>query len=55
MKKDFILEKTGCLLNEYIKPISKKKEFVYYRLLDGLQEFTRLKQLRFGKILIEPS
>ena len=32
----------------------KKTKFVYYRLLDGLQEFARFKQLRFGKTLIEP-
>jgi hypothetical protein len=30
----------------------KKTKFVYYRLLDGLQEFARLKQLRFGQIFI---
>jgi len=28
--------------------------FVYYRLLDGLQEFVRLKLIRFGEILFEP-
>ena len=32
----------------------KKTDFVYYRLLDGLQEFARLYQLRFGKIPLEP-
>jgi hypothetical protein len=32
----------------------KKTKFVYYRLLDGLQEFARLKQIRFGKILMVP-
>jgi len=32
----------------------RKTKFVYYRLLDGLQEFARLKQIRFDKILIEP-
>lgn len=32
----------------------KKTKFVYYRLLDGLQEFARLKQPRFGDILFEP-
>jgi hypothetical protein len=31
----------------------KKTKFVYYRLLDGLQEFARLKQLRFGEILFQ--
>lgn len=32
----------------------KKTKFVYYRLLDGLQEFARLYQLRLGKIPLEP-
>ena len=32
----------------------KNTKFVYYRLLDGLQEFARLKQIRFGKIRLEP-
>jgi len=32
----------------------KKAEFVYYRLLDGLQEFARLYRLRLGKIPLEP-
>lgn len=32
----------------------KKTNFVYYRLLDGLQQFSRLYQLRFGKIPLEP-
>ena len=32
----------------------KKTKFVYYRLLDGLQQFARLKQLRLGKIPLEP-
>ncbi len=32
----------------------KKADFVYYRLLDGLQEFARLYQLGFGKIPLEP-
>jgi hypothetical protein len=32
----------------------KTTKFVYYRLLDGLQEFARLKQIRFGKTLMEP-
>ena len=32
----------------------KKAEFVYYRLLDGLQEFARLYRLRLGKISLEP-
>ena len=32
----------------------RKTKFVYYRLLDGLQEFARLHQLRFGKIPLQP-
>ena len=32
----------------------KKSRFSYYRLLDGLQEFARLYQLRLGKIPLEP-
>ncbi len=32
----------------------KKADFVYYRLLDGLQEFAKVYQLRFGKIPLEP-
>ena len=32
----------------------KKTKFVYYRLLDGLQQFARLYQLRLGKIPLEP-
>jgi hypothetical protein len=32
----------------------KKAKFVYYRLLDGLQEFARLCQLRIGKTQLEP-
>ena len=32
----------------------KQSEFVYYRLLDGLQEFARLYRLRLGKIPLEP-
>jgi len=32
----------------------KKSKFVYYRLLDGLQEFGRLYRLRLGKIPLEP-
>jgi len=38
----------------YTSRFRKKTKFVYYRLLDGLQEFARLKQLRFGEILFEP-
>jgi len=34
--------------------LRKQTKFVYYRLLDGLQEFARLYQLRFGKIPLEP-
>lgn len=33
----------------------KDTEFVYYRLLDGLQQFARLQQLRIRKIPLEPS
>ena len=32
----------------------KKSRFSYYRLLDGLQEFARLYQLRLGKIPLQP-
>ena len=32
----------------------KKSRFSYYCLLDGLQEFARLYQLRLGKIPLEP-
>jgi len=32
----------------------KRAEFVYYRLLDGLQEFARLYKFRLGKIPLEP-
>jgi len=32
----------------------KDCRFKYYRLLDGLQQFARLKQLRFGETLLEP-
>ena len=32
----------------------KETKFVYYRLLDGLQQFARLYQLRIGKIPLEP-
>jgi hypothetical protein len=32
----------------------KHTKFVYYRLLDGLQQFARLYQLRIGKIPLEP-
>jgi hypothetical protein len=32
----------------------KKTKFVYYRLLDGLQELARLYRLRLGKITLEP-
>ena len=32
----------------------KQAEFVYYRLLDGLQEFARLYRLRLGKKPLEP-
>jgi hypothetical protein len=32
----------------------KETKFVYYRLLDGLQEFARLYQLRLGKIPLKP-
>ena len=38
----------------YTSRFRKKTKFVYYRLLDGLQEFARLKRLRFGEILFEP-
>ena len=44
---------TGRIFS-YTSRFRKKTKFVYYRLLDGLQEFARLKQLRFGKILFEP-
>lgn len=37
----------------YTSRFRKRTKFVYYRLLDGLQEFARLKRLRFGKILFE--
>lgn len=37
----------------YTSRFRKKTKFVYYRLLDGLQEFARLKQLRLGKISFE--
>jgi hypothetical protein len=32
----------------------KKRKFVYYRLLDGLQELSRLCRLRFEQYLLEP-
>ena len=44
---------TGSLFS-YTSRFRKKTKFVYYRLLDGLQQFARLKRLRFGEILCEP-
>lgn len=44
---------TGRIFS-YTSRFRKKAEFIYYRLLDGLQQFARLKQLRFGEILLEP-
>jgi hypothetical protein len=38
----------------YTSRFRKRTKFVYYRLLDGLQEFARLKQLRLGKIPLKP-
>ncbi len=32
----------------------RQAEFVYYRLLDGLQEFARLYRLRLAKMPLEP-
>lgn len=32
----------------------RQTKFAYYRLLDGLQEFAQLNQLRFGKIPLQP-
>jgi len=42
------------IIFSYTSRFRKKSKFVYYRLLDGLQEFARLKQLRIGKIFLEP-
>jgi len=44
---------TGRIFS-YTSRFRKKTKFVCYRLLDGLQQFARLKQLRFGEILFEP-
>jgi len=44
------LKKLFCFTSRF----RKKTKYVYYRLLDGLQEFSRLYQLRFGKIPLEP-
>ncbi len=44
---------TGRIFS-YTSRFRKKTKFVYYRLLDGLQEFARLKQLRIGEKLFEP-
>ena len=44
---------TGRIFS-YTSRFLKKMKFVYYRLLYNLQEFARLKQLRFGEILFEP-
>jgi len=38
----------------YTSRFRKKTKFAYYRLLDGLQQFARLKQLRLGKIPLGP-
>ncbi len=46
-------ELTGRIFS-YTSRFRKKTTFVYYRLLDGLQEFARLKQLRLGKVPLEP-
>jgi len=32
----------------------RKTKFIYYRLLDGLQEFARLYEPRFGQIPLKP-
>ena len=41
-------------LLKYTSRFRKKTKFVYYRLLDGLQEFARLYQLRFEKTQLKP-
>jgi hypothetical protein len=41
-------------LYSYTSKFRKASNFIYYRLLDGLQEFGRLYWLRLGKILLEP-
>ena len=46
-------QSTGRIIS-YTRRFRKKTKLVYYRLLEGLQEFTRLKQLRLGEILLEP-
>jgi|GEM_PF-5577034 len=52
LKKDFILNKTRYLL--LTSRFRKKTDFVYSRLLDGLQEFARLYQLGLGKTQVRP-
>lgn len=41
-------------LFQYTSRFRKKAKFTYYRLLDGLQEFARLRQLRLTKTHIQP-
>ena len=53
----WILLRTKLLakgLFQFTSRFRKTTEFVYYRLLDGLQEFARLHQFRLGKTKLKP-
>lgn len=53
----WILLRSECLIRIYFVFTSrfrKKVKFAYYRLLDGLQEFARLYQLRFTATQLQP-
>ncbi|UCG46261.1 MAG: transposase [Phycisphaerales bacterium] len=53
----WILLRTRLLtkaLFQFTSQFRKKTEFLYYRLLDGLQEFARLHRLRLGKTQLQP-
>lgn len=52
----WILLRTGQLAKGFFcftSRFRKQTKFVYYRLLDGIQQFARLYQLRLGKIPLE--
>jgi len=53
----WILLKSQQLMNclfSFTSRFRKERRFVYYRLLDGLQELSRLCSLGFGRQLLEP-
>ena len=50
LRSQVVVRRLFCFTSRF----RKKTKFVYYRLLDGLQQFARLYQLRLGKIPLEP-